>query len=193
MKLMLKSSGFISAAESKPQRSAGFSAKRETAGFTLIELLVVVSIIGVLSLIGIISYSTILKNSRDAKRQSDIKGLQSALEQYRADQNFYPTSLTLSSTNTFDSSIGSPTPPANKKTYLNNTPVEPSLNSTYPYLYTALSSSLNACDNVNTKCMSYCLYAKLENSISKASQCSDKPSTCDNTNSNCYTLKATVP
>ncbi|QQG43265.1 MAG: prepilin-type N-terminal cleavage/methylation domain-containing protein [Candidatus Daviesbacteria bacterium] len=160
-------------------------------GFTLIELLVVISIIGILSSIGIVSYSTILKNSRDARRQSDIKAIQSALEQYRADHSFYPTSLNLSSLATIDSNSGNPNPQTNNiNVYLNNTPVEPSLNSSYPYLYSALPAN---CNNIGTKCSSYCIYAKLENSVSKASQCSDKPFTCNANSSNCYTLKATIP
>lgn len=160
-------------------------------GFTLIELLVVISIIGILSLIGIVSYATILKNSRDARRQSDIKIIQSALDQYRADNNFYPSSLNLAATTTIDSNSGNPNPQVNNvKVYLNNTPIEPSLNSSYPYLYSALPVN---CNNTGSKCTSYCLYAKLENSTSKASQCGDKPFSCNADNSNCYTLKATIP
>lgn len=151
-------------------------------GFTLIELLIVISIIGILSAIGIVSYSSILKNSRDAKRQADIKGFQSALEQYRADNNFYPTSLNLSTTATLDSSVGNPAPPSAVKVYINNTPLEPSFNSTFPYLYSALPAS---CTNTaGSKCTSYCLYAKLENSVSRISKCTDKPD---------YTLEVTVP
>lgn len=157
------------------------SERSKPKGFTLIELLIVISIIGILSAIGIVSYSTILKNSRDAKRQADIKGFQSALEQYRADNTFYPSSLNLNATTTFDSSSGNPTPPGSVKVYINNTPTEPSLNSTYPYFYSALPAS---CNNTTIKCTSYCLYAKLENSVSQISKCTDKPG---------YTLEVTVP
>jgi prepilin-type N-terminal cleavage/methylation domain-containing protein len=51
-------------------------------GFTLLEMLVVVGIIAVLVSIGISSYSTAQKKSRDAKRKSDLKAIQNALEQY---------------------------------------------------------------------------------------------------------------
>ncbi len=156
---------------------------RNIQGFTLIELLIVISIIGILSVIGIVSYSTILKNSRDAKRQADIKGFQSALEQYRADQNFYPGSLNLSSITTLDSNSGNSNPQtSNIKVYINNTPVEPSLNSSYPYLYSALPA--NCTNTAGSKCTSYCLYAKLENSVSQISKCTDKQG---------YTLEVTVP
>ncbi len=62
-------------------------------GFTLIELLITITIMGILMTAGIVSYNAFTKNSRDVKRQADIKVLQSALEEYRADQNSYPTTL----------------------------------------------------------------------------------------------------
>ena len=51
-------------------------------GFTLVELLVVISIIAILITIGLSSLSTAQKKERDAKRKSDIKEIQNALEQY---------------------------------------------------------------------------------------------------------------
>ena len=49
-------------------------------GFTLIELLVVISIIGLLSTLAIVALSTARQRSRDAKRVSDMKQLQTAIE-----------------------------------------------------------------------------------------------------------------
>lgn len=63
-------------------------------GFTLVELLITVAIIALLSTIGILVYSQVLKNGRDAKRQADLSNIQSALEQYRADQGYYPSTIT---------------------------------------------------------------------------------------------------
>lgn len=60
-------------------------------GFTLIELLVVISIIGILIALGTASYSTAQRKGRDAKRQSDIKAVQNALEQYNSLKGAYPT------------------------------------------------------------------------------------------------------
>lgn len=60
------------------------------AGFTLLELLVVISIIGLLIALGVTSYSTVQKNGRDAKRRSDMKAVQSGLEQYKAANGSYP-------------------------------------------------------------------------------------------------------
>jgi len=61
-------------------------------GFTLIEIMVVVVIIAVLTVVGMVSYASINKNSRDAKRKSDIEQIRSALEMYRTDIGYYPTS-----------------------------------------------------------------------------------------------------
>ena len=60
-------------------------------GFTLIELLVVIAIIGLLSTLAVVSLNNARQKSRDAKRVSDIKQIQTALELYFADQNAYPT------------------------------------------------------------------------------------------------------
>ena len=56
--------------------------KRSSAGFTLIELLVVIAIIGVLASIVLASLNNARKKSRDARRITDVKQLQLALELY---------------------------------------------------------------------------------------------------------------
>ena len=56
-------------------------------GFTLIELLVVIAIIGVLASIVLASLNTARRKSRDARRISDIKQIQLALELYFDAQN----------------------------------------------------------------------------------------------------------
>jgi len=53
-------------------------------GFTLLELLIVIAIIGVLVSVGVASYSTAQKKTRDSRRRSDMKAVQSAFEQYYA-------------------------------------------------------------------------------------------------------------
>ena len=61
-------------------------------GFTLLELLVVISIIAILVTVGLTSFSTAQRKGRDAKRKSDVKEVQSALEQYYSVCGFaYPT------------------------------------------------------------------------------------------------------
>lgn len=62
--------------------------------FTLLEMLIVLGIIAVILSVLTVSFSTAQKKSRDAKRKSDLKSLQSALEQYYSTCGYvYPTSL----------------------------------------------------------------------------------------------------
>lgn len=60
-------------------------------GFTLIELLVVIAIIGLLSTLAVVSLNNARQKARDAKRISDVKQVQTALELFYNDQNGYPT------------------------------------------------------------------------------------------------------
>ena len=66
--------------------------KQNKKGFTLIELLVVIAIIGLLSTLAVIALNNARQKSRDAKRVSDIKQIQSAMELYYNDANGYPDS-----------------------------------------------------------------------------------------------------
>lgn len=60
-------------------------------GFTLIELLVVIAIIGLLSTLAVVALGSARQKANDAKRLSDIKQIQTALELYYTDNNTYPT------------------------------------------------------------------------------------------------------
>ena len=59
-------------------------------GFTLIELLVVIAIIGLLSTLAVVALNNARAKSRDARRVSDIKQIQTALELYLNDRSSYP-------------------------------------------------------------------------------------------------------
>jgi prepilin-type N-terminal cleavage/methylation domain-containing protein len=67
---------------------------RHNKGFTLIELLVVIAIIGILSSVVLASLNSARQKSRDAKRVSDLKQLQLALELYYDSNGGYPSALT---------------------------------------------------------------------------------------------------
>lgn len=136
-------------------------------GFTLIELLVTISIIAILAVIGLAVYTKFLQNARDAKRQADLRTIQSALEQYFADQLNYPVKSTSTATCPSNGQLGIVTGldcpfknPSGTKTYIQSIPRDPKANPTHQYRYEALPS---ACDNGTTKCTNYCLYADLEN------------------------------
>tara|TARA_B100000745_G_scaffold70940_1_gene42434 strand:- start:5928 stop:6431 length:504 start_codon:yes stop_codon:yes gene_type:complete len=60
-----------------------------TRGFTLIELLVVIAIIGLLSSTVLASMSSARSKARDAKRKSDLRSAQTALELYYSDYGTY--------------------------------------------------------------------------------------------------------
>ena len=60
-------------------------------GFTLIELLVVIAIIGLLSTLAVVALNNARQKSRDARRISDVKQIQTALELYMNDRGSYPT------------------------------------------------------------------------------------------------------
>ena len=63
-------------------------------GFTLLEILVVIGIIMVLVGMMTASYSTAQKKARDAKRKSDLKEIQNAMEQYYSVCSYkYPTAI----------------------------------------------------------------------------------------------------
>ncbi len=137
-----------------------FFQRRVDSGFTLIELLVVITIITILTLVSLYAFLSVQKQGRDAKRQSDLRVIQSALEQYHSDQLFYPNSSgsnNWSASVPLTNSIGNPVTPASAVTYLKDPPSDPAYTSGYIY-----DSSPAGCDNSTTKCVSYCLYAYLE-------------------------------
>lgn len=59
-------------------------------GFTLVELLVVIVIIGILATLATVALSSARLKARDARRISDVKQIQTALELYYNDTQKYP-------------------------------------------------------------------------------------------------------
>ncbi|PIR69854.1 MAG: hypothetical protein COU47_00235 [Candidatus Niyogibacteria bacterium CG10_big_fil_rev_8_21_14_0_10_46_36] len=59
-------------------------------GFTLVELLVVIAIIGILASVVLASVASARARGRDARRLSDMKQIQIALELYYGDNAAYP-------------------------------------------------------------------------------------------------------
>ncbi len=71
--------------------------QKRQKGFTLIELLVVIAIIGLLSTLAVVALTSARAKARDAKRISDVKQVQTALELYYADKggDYPPTQAAL--------------------------------------------------------------------------------------------------
>jgi general secretion pathway protein G len=60
-------------------------------GFTFLEIIVVVAILGMLATVLIVNYSSRTKDTQIQAAQLGIKNLSSALELYKLDNGFYPT------------------------------------------------------------------------------------------------------
>ncbi len=64
---------------------------RQSQGFSLIEIMVVVVIIGILAALVVPKIMSRPEQARIVKAQSDISAIQSALDLYKLDNGFYPT------------------------------------------------------------------------------------------------------
>jgi prepilin-type N-terminal cleavage/methylation domain-containing protein len=98
--------------------------KKLSNGFTLIELIIVVTLISFLALLAISYFRNQIFKAQDAKRKSDIKTIQIAVEEYEKDHNCYPTPEMMDCT-----------PGTGLMPYLNKIPCDPITNESYYYNY----------------------------------------------------------
>lgn len=131
--------------------------KKESRGFTLIELLVVIAIIGLLSSVVLASLNNARKKGRDARRVSDLKQLQVALELYYSDNGVYPTLTTVNTTKAgFDAALTALTSGG----HIPAIPADPTNSGTSIYYYKSTAGGTY-----------YCLGANLETTPLPASSC----------------------
>lgn len=91
-------------------------------GFTLVELLIVITMITFLALIIIGGFRSQIFKGKDARRKSDIKKIQIAVEEYEKDNDCYP-----------DTSIIICTPGDGLRPYLDKIPCDPATQLSYVY------------------------------------------------------------
>lgn len=101
---------------------------RRRWGFTLIELLVVIVIIGIIAAMTTVALNGVRAKARDTKRIADIRNLQSALDAYKNDNNVYPLTATVTSSQPLV---------ANGQTYMAKVPTAPTNTGTDVYTYTS--------------------------------------------------------
>ncbi|MDO8599174.1 MAG: prepilin-type N-terminal cleavage/methylation domain-containing protein [bacterium] len=140
-------------------------------GFTLIELLVVIAIIGLLSTLAVVAMSNARLKARDAKRVSDVKQSQSALDLYAADKNGYPTDgtegvaagLTLggASAKCLDNASGYKASGCVEPIYMGLVPKNPTPKGA-DYVYTSYSDAANTTTCDASPCVSYKMTFTLE-------------------------------
>jgi prepilin-type N-terminal cleavage/methylation domain-containing protein len=120
--------------------------RRGHGGFTLIELLVVIAIIGILSSVVLASLNSARQKGRDARRISDLKQVQLALELYYDANQSYPSALT-------EAALVTPG-------YIAAIPVDPGTQD--PYGYDGVDADgTTVC--TDSSCDSYVIAATLEN------------------------------
>jgi prepilin-type N-terminal cleavage/methylation domain-containing protein len=98
--------------------------KKQKQGFTLIEILIVVAIIAILASVVLVGLGPTQQQGRDARRLSDLREAQTALELYYNKNGVYPDGATWDAMRTalVGGSIG-----------VSQIPNDPSTNATYYY------------------------------------------------------------
>jgi type II secretion system protein G len=148
-------------------------------GFTLIELLVVVAIIGILSSVVLTSLNSARSRARDAKRISDLRSIQTALQLYYTTNGSYPPSFC-------SSANANGTPPSNSPLacwstflsgYIPSLPLDPINQTSSFYFYSYLPNVAPNTGACTTQLVSnsgpgkYVITARLENSYNSPNYC----------------------
>lgn len=73
--------------------ASGELQRKQPDGFTIIELMTVVSIVGILATLAVPSYQAALLRARETALRHDLFTIRDVLDQHRADQGKFPSSL----------------------------------------------------------------------------------------------------
>jgi prepilin-type N-terminal cleavage/methylation domain-containing protein len=147
-----------------------FATKKREQGFTIVELLIVIVVIAILALLVITTYGGIQQKARNSKRQSDLASLQTQIEAFYTQNNYYP-SLTDMNSATWLST--------NMKSLDQNALIDPSNATDSKTLLTAPAAKSYAynvkqtdgttsCETDDTQCAVYTLTATYEGTVKGA-------------------------
>ncbi len=103
-------------------------------GFSLFEILIVMGLLALITTIGALSFSNVRSRAEDARRKTDIEEIRSALEQYKSNNNKYPTPI---ATITMGLPFGTTGLTDTTNTYMNKIPQDPKFPSRSYYYYSA--------------------------------------------------------
>lgn len=151
-----------------------FTLKKQSSqsGFTIVELLIVIVVIGILAALVVTTYSGIQAKGRDSQRQADLQALQTQIEAYYANNNYYPASADINSatwrtTNMKSLDIEAMTDPSSSaanKGKLDTNAASATNKNVYGYVTTDSTNGGAACATGATTCDGYTLTAYLESS-----------------------------
>ena len=114
--------------------------KSTATGFTLIEIMVVVVILGILAAIIVPKLTGKPDEARVVKAQQDIRQLESALEMYKLDNFYYPS--TQQGLEALVQKPGGDPPARNWKGYISRLPKDP-WGSAYQYLSPGVKGAID--------------------------------------------------
>jgi len=146
------------------------SLKKKGQGFTIVELLIVIVVIGILALLVITTYSGIQAKARNAKRESDIKALQTQIEAFFSQNGYYPSNTDMNSQAWLGTNMKSldqnalidPSSPTQSKTLATSAGAK-------QYSYAVTDSNGNSCEAQDTNCAKYTLTATYEGTVNGSS------------------------
>lgn len=69
--------------------------RKGISGFTIVELVIVITVLGILTTLAVFGSSAMLESTRNSEAESKVVTLKSALEKYYAENNEYPSAISL--------------------------------------------------------------------------------------------------